>query len=325
MFLEHIRMRLSNRSARAMQPAGFVCRHCGGGRSIVRYEFAEHDKVILECSSCRLMVLHPMPSEDELHAVYNEDYFENEQLTAADPSRVYGYVDYISERINKQKGYRGICEVIRGFLLSSRQRPRLLDYGCGLGFFLDAAYECGFDVEGVEFNRYALEYIRHRYRYAAHAPEEFRPREPYEVVTMFDVIEHLREPFEMLDTVHSLLESGGLFVVSTMDSTSVTSRLMGKNLEDFRRISEHLFFFDRSNLSSILGKHGFDVLKVTSIGHSFQMKLLASRLRATLPIVGAPMQWCLRLLPFANDWSLYVNPRTKFIVYARRRGGRIHA
>lgn len=301
-------------------PDGFTCRHCGGRRSRVRYEFAERDTVIRECASCHLMVLDPMPSEDELHAVYNEGYFENEQLTGADPRRVYGYVDYISERINKQRGYRAICEVLRQFLLTSRKSPRLLDYGCGLGFFLDAAYEFGFDVEGIEFNRWAIDYIRSRYRYAVHGPDDPRPRDPYDVITMFDVIEHLREPFQMLDTVHGMLADEGLLVVSTMDSTSVTSRLMGKRLEDFRRIREHLFFFDRANLSSILAQHGFDVLKVASIGHSFELRLLASRMRATLPLLGAPMQWVLKLFPFMNGWSIYLDPRTKFIVYARKRG-----
>lgn len=309
---------MSNASTRSDGPT-FQCRHCGGTRSLVRYEFTEHDKVIRECLTCKLMVLDPMPSEDELHAVYNEGYFENEKLTQADPSRVYGYVDYISERINKQKGYRGICEELRRLSLSQKARPRLLDYGCGLGFFLDAAYEYGFDVEGVEFNRFALEYIRNRYRYTVYGPDEPLPPEPYDVLTMFDVIEHLREPFAMLDTARDRLAPDGILVVSTMDSTSVTSRLMGKRLEDFRRISEHLFFFDRANLSSILAQHGFDVLKVASIGHSFELRLLASRLRATLPLVGAPMQWFLRVFPFMNAWSIYLDPRTKFIVYARKR------
>ena len=304
------------------QQAPFACRHCGSERSKVRYEFAEHDKVIRECLSCRLMVLDPMPSEDELHAVYNESYFDNEQLTDADPAHVYGYVDYISERINKQKGYRNICENLRRLLLSANPRPRLLDYGCGLGFFLDTAFEYGFDVEGVEFNRWALGYIRKRYRYRTYGPEETPSTAPYDVITMFDVIEHLREPFQMLDRIHGMLAEDGVFVVSTMDSTSLMSRLMGKRLEDFRRIREHLFFFDRDNLSSILGRHGFNVLKARSIGHSFELRLLASRMRATLPIVGAPMQWWLRAFPFMNGWSIYLNPRTKFIVYARKRAPR---
>jgi 2-polyprenyl-3-methyl-5-hydroxy-6-metoxy-1,4-benzoquinol methylase len=305
----------------AAEPQPLPCRHCGARRSRVRYTFADHDKVIRECRSCHLMVLDPMPSEDELSAVYNEGYFDNEQLTQADPSRMYGYVDYISERINKQRGYRAICERVRELLLCEFARPRLLDYGCGLGFFLDAAYEYGFDVEGVEFNRYALNYIRKRYRYPAHGPEEPTGQLSWDVITMFDVIEHLRDPFAMLDTAHRLLVPDGLLVLSTMDSTSLTSRLMGKRLEDFRRIREHLFFFDRANLASILGKHGFDVLRSESLGHSFELRLLASRLRATVGIIGVPMQLLLRVFPFMNGWSVYVNPRTKFIVYARKRGG----
>jgi 2-polyprenyl-3-methyl-5-hydroxy-6-metoxy-1,4-benzoquinol methylase len=302
-----------------MAAVPFVCRHCGSTRSIVRYTFAGVDKVIRECTACRLMVLDPLPTEEELRQVYNDGYFVNEQLTQTDVSHVYGYVDYISERINKQKGYREILDTLRGMVGTAKPNPRLLDYGCGLGFFLDAAYEYGFDVTGVEFNDYAREYIRKRYRYKVLGPGEIDPADRYDVITMFDVIEHLREPFETLAQVREQLNENGILVLSTMDCTSLTSRLMGKRLEDFRRISEHLFFFDRSNLTSILTKQGFEVLKSASIGHSFELRLLAMRLRAVLPLFGAPLVWLVKLLPFAGGWSIYVNPRTKFIVYARRR------
>jgi hypothetical protein len=53
-----------------------------------------------------------------------------------------------------------------------------------------------------------------------------------------------------------------------------------------------------------------------------RLKLLASRLRATLPLIGAPMQWVLALLPFMNGWSIYFDPQTKFIIYARKRRAR---
>jgi 2-polyprenyl-3-methyl-5-hydroxy-6-metoxy-1,4-benzoquinol methylase len=311
--------RSSRRAAVAAQPDAFVCRNCGSERSLVRYTFAEHDTVIRECAKCRLMVLDPMPSEEDLHQVYNAGYFENEQLARGDPSHVYGYVDYISERLHKQKGYRGICEHLKQLVHTRRHRAKLLDYGCGLGFFLDAAYEFGFDVEGLEFNRDAIDYIKKRYRYEAYHPSEFRPSEPYDVVTMFDVIEHLREPFEKIAEVRRMLSEDGVIVILTADATSLVSRMMGKRLEDFRRIKEHLFFFDRANLSSILEKQGFQVLKVASIGHSFELKFLAPRVRAVLPLVGAPMEWFLRIAPFAGRWSVYIDPRTKFIVYARKR------
>jgi SAM-dependent methyltransferase len=298
--------------------ASFVCRHCGTTESFVRYDFPEHKKTIRECRTCRLMVLDPMPTPEELHAVYNEGYFENEDLTKADASRVYGYVDYISERINKQAGYQRICEQLRAYARPKTAPPRLLDYGCGLGFFLDAAFDHGFDVEGIEFNAYARDYIRKRYRYPVFGPDELGTRGTYDVITMFDVIEHLHEPFATIDQLRGLLNDNGVLLVLTMDCTSVTSRLLGKRLEDFRRIREHLFFFDRANLSAILDKHGFEVLKTESIGHNFEFKLLASRTRAALPLVGAPFEWILKAMPFLERKSVYVNPRTKFIAYARK-------
>ncbi len=297
----------------------FVCAHCGSLRSRVRYTFSDVDKVILECASCHLMVLDPIPSEEELHAVYSEGYFENENLTQSDVSKVYGYVDYISERINKQKNYSTICRTLQRLIVPAHRPPRLLDYGCGLGFFLDSAFESGFEPHGVEFNQYALDYIHRRYAYRAFHFSDMNPAEHYDVITMFDVVEHLRDPFATIASIRSMLTDSGIVVMTTMDSTSFVSRIMGKRLEDFRRIREHLFFFSRSNLVSVLIKQGFEVLKVGSHGHSFELRLLATRLRAVLPIVGAPMTWLLKVFPFMGNWSIYLDPRTKFIVYARKR------
>ena len=300
-------------------PAGFSCAHCGSTRSRVRYTFAGVDKVIRECSACHLMVLDPIPTEEELHAVYNEGYFENENLAKADVTKVYGYVDYISERINKQRNYANICRTLQGLVIPAHRPPRLLDYGCGLGFFLDNAFEAGFEPNGVEFNQYALDYMARRYAYRAFHFSKLDPTERYDVITMFDVIEHLRDPLATIASVRTMLADNGIVVITTMDSTSFVSRIMGKRLEDFRRIREHLFFFSRSNLVPILVKQGFEVLRVGSHGHSFELRLLATRLRPVLPAIGLPMIWLLKAFPFLGSWSVYLDPRTKFIVYARKR------
>jgi SAM-dependent methyltransferase len=298
----------------------FQCRSCGSTRSVVRYAFTGVDKVIRECAACTLMALDPLPKEDELQAVYNDGYFDNAALTEGDVTRVYGYVDYIAERIHKQQGYAEICGVLKRLVIpGSEGPPRLLDYGCGLGFFLDSAFDGGFEPHGLEFNRYAIDYIRRRYAYPVFHSREFSPRGTFDVVTLFDVIEHLREPFTVLDEIHRMLSENGVVAISTMDSKSVTSRLLGKRLEDFRRISEHLFFFSRANLSTILRRHGFEVIATSSLGHSFEIRLLAVRLRSTLPLIGVPMTWLVALLPFVGRWTIHLDPRTKFIAYARKR------
>jgi SAM-dependent methyltransferase len=305
-------------SGAAVAAPAFECRNCLSRRGRVRYTFAGVDAVIRECVSCSLMVLDPLPTEEDLKSVYNEGYFHNEHLAGTDVTRVYGYIDYISERINKQRGYRSICRTLQQLVRSMRKTPKLLDIGCGLGFFLDTASEFGFRPDGIEFNEHAIEYIRRRYPYRVSQLGELRRTERYDVVTMFDVIEHLREPFATLDEAWERLEDNGVLVIVTMDSTSLMSRLMGKRLEDFRRIREHLFFFSRANLIPILRHRGFEIVRVASKGHSFEVGLLAARLRTVLPAVGSPLCWLVDRFPSVRRASVYLNPRTKFIVYARK-------
>jgi len=81
----------------------------------------------------------------------------------------------------------------------------------------------------------------------------------------------------------------------------------GKRLEDFRRIREHLYFFNRATCVRS-GNEGLRVLKTESIGHSFEFKLLASRIRAVMPAIGAPIEWLLDVFPFLKRRTIYVNP-----------------
>lgn len=272
------------KGSRVRELNNFVCRNCGSNRAVCRYAFESVNKEIRQCRSCGLMVLSPFPTEEDLTEVYDESYFTNPHLASSDISRVYGYVDYISERINKQKGYVNVCEKLLKYLNIGSGNPYILDFGCGLGFFLDAAFDFDFRVHGVEFNRHAIEYIRKRYVYPVSTFDEFKlSNGRYDVITMFDVIEHLRDPFAIIDRAHELLNDSGLLVISTMDSDSLVSKIMGKRLEDFRRIREHLYFFTRASLVSILQGYGFDVLEVSSHGHTFEVQLLTSRIKASLP------------------------------------------
>ncbi|MBF0319989.1 MAG: class I SAM-dependent methyltransferase [Nitrospirae bacterium] len=297
----------------------FECKNCGSPHVKVKYAFHSVDKRILQCTKCELMVIHPMPTQENLLSVYNENYYNNEKLTSSDITAIYGYSDYMAERINKQQGYQKICQTINRYNPVAHNQ-RLLDFGCGLGHFMDSAYDTGYSVSGVEFNAYAIEYIRKRYTYKVISFDEFnKTNEKVNIITMFDVIEHMPNPFETLDRIGMLLEKDGLLVISTMDSRSWLSKLMGKRLEDFRRITEHIYFFSRKNLSEILIKKGFDILEVKSIGHSFELKYLNSRIMHTIPLIGVMMRIFLKVFPFLGDLNIYINPFTKMIIYARNR------
>ena len=106
--------------------------------------------------------------------------------------------------------------------------PRCKDVGCGLGFLLEAAAARGFDVAGIDCNAAAVDWVKSSYGYPAFLGDVMDYEgDPRDVVTMLDVIEHLPQPLEALERAASLTTPGGLLVVSTMDSDSLVSRVLG--------------------------------------------------------------------------------------------------
>ena len=303
--------------------SGLKCPYCKLARAGIRYDFNE--AAIVRCSSCELMWLYPMPALDQLSEVYDKEYFSNKAfLRHNESSEIWGYTDYIAERINKQYQYQKLVRGAKSMLMKQRGAADApgggswLDVGCGLGYLLDVAFDAGFSVSGVEFNRSAVDYIRSKYAYdVKHGDITNIPFEKsYDVVSAIDVIEHLRNPFEAVEKMRRIIKDDGLLILGTMDSDSRVSRFFGKRLEDFRRIREHLFFFSRKTLTRVLEDYGFEVLSVEYVGHTFQVGALLDRIDLMLPGLGR----CLKLLvrpAWLLEANFYLNPRTKILVLAK--------
>ena len=129
---------------------------CGSSDIQTKYDLGSHR--IIKCRGCGLMRLSPMPTIDDTKQVYADiSYFQNPGFYEVAKGNLYGYVDYIAERVNKLRGYWPIAEFLRDrHGQQTLGRPRLLDVGCGLGYFLDVAHDVGFSVTGVEFNPSAI-------------------------------------------------------------------------------------------------------------------------------------------------------------------------
>jgi 2-polyprenyl-3-methyl-5-hydroxy-6-metoxy-1,4-benzoquinol methylase len=269
------------------------------------------------------MWLFPVPTLDDLREVYSQDYFSNPNFLSNSNELLFGYTDYISERINKQYGYRGTVHnaiTLLGSDIRGAGERKWLDVGCGLGYLLDVAFDHGFAVKGLEFNPTAVAKLRAKYTFpvATGGVETLDESEQFDVISLLDVIEHLRNPFEDLTRLRQAINPGGVLIVSTMDSDSIVSRLLGKRLEDFRRTREHLYFFSRETIQRTLEKHGWETVQIRSIGHTFQLGALLDRTRMISPLLGGAAKaivyprWLL-------DANLYLNPGTKMIVFARPR------
>src|SRR6185503_17553461 len=96
---------------------------------------------------------------------------------------------------------------------------RLLDVGCATGFFMEAAADEGFDVAGVEFSAVAISHARLdiRRRMVCGDVNALRSRsaEKFDVVTAFDIIEHVQNPVNFLGNIHEILVPGGVLAISS--------------------------------------------------------------------------------------------------------------
>ena len=143
---------------------------------------------------------------------------------------------------------------------ATNNRFALLDIGTGTGALLDVALEFGFKAIGLEPDKNFIQKKDERALKVVNSTLEksdFKPN-TFDVITMFDVLEHMRDLNSTLQKISSILKPGGLLVVSTPDTNSLSFKLMGKNWPHFKR--EHIYYFSNKNLSVLLSKYNLNSL-----------------------------------------------------------------
>jgi 2-polyprenyl-3-methyl-5-hydroxy-6-metoxy-1,4-benzoquinol methylase len=226
------------------------CISCGSSHSA---PFLNADPYsILQCDDCTLRFLWPQPGADEQTDLYSENYFRS----ADGLDR--GYAEYIAQADNHRATFRDRLR----YLPAPAGEKRLLDLGAAAGFFVEQAAAIGWRAQGLELSKWAADYAKEvvgvpvgqgtlrSARYADHS---------FDAVTMWEVIEHLPDPRTELAEIRRILRPGGMLHLSTPDAGSTVARVAGKRWLGWRKIPEHLFYFDLPSLRQLLSSEGFEI------------------------------------------------------------------
>jgi len=138
---------------------------------------------------------------------------------------------------------------------------KLLDIGCGHGFFLNKMAQKGWAVEGIEVSRTGREYAREKLGLNIHSEllEELAfPKESFDVVTLFYVIEHVYDPGRVLREVYHILKPGGMILLRWPHSTPVI-KILGPFAKwlDIYHTPFHLYDFNPGAIQVLLEKSSF--------------------------------------------------------------------
>jgi 2-polyprenyl-3-methyl-5-hydroxy-6-metoxy-1,4-benzoquinol methylase len=216
---------------------------------------------IVKCRTCGLVMTNPRDDDATLAKVY-----------AQLKDTVYD-----AEEGNRRRTALDHLDMVR----THRPEPaRLLDVGCATGVFADAAREGGWDATGLDASAWAVQRARERYprtRFTAGALEEAQI-EPasFEVVTLWDVLEHVRSPAETLHRVRSWLVPGGHLFLNLPNADSGVARVMGRAWVLLLR--EHLWYFSPSTIGRLLPGTGFDLVAIRPNYVRFSLANIAGRL-----------------------------------------------
>jgi 2-polyprenyl-3-methyl-5-hydroxy-6-metoxy-1,4-benzoquinol methylase len=249
------------------------------------------------CRECGLKVQWPHPPPDELIAAYTD---------VKDPL-------YVAERRNR---YMTFERVVRE--LGPGRGRRLLDVGAYCGYFIDVARTAGFDAEGLELSTWAADQAR-RLGVTVHNERLGRLVERaarYDVVTLWDVVEHLADPRQELQHVSALLPVGGRLYLSTIDASSRTARLLGRRWPWLMEM--HLFYFDRRTIALLLEQAGLRMIAVRAYTHVVSAKYLLQKVGASFPS-SRPVARAARALAPAS-WRVPVNLGDNMLVVAEKVG-----
>jgi 2-polyprenyl-3-methyl-5-hydroxy-6-metoxy-1,4-benzoquinol methylase len=155
-----------------------------------------------------------------------------------------------------------------------RESGRLLEIGAGYGYFLKLANDAGWDSEGVEISPYCCQVARQQgcaIRQGSLDDFEF-VNGHYDVVVLWDVIEHFAEPDQIIGRCWELLRSGGGLMMRTPDARGLTPGLQPlraayRHLAYPANTPEHVFHFTPGDLSAMAANHGFKVSALDCAPH----------------------------------------------------------
>ena len=259
-----------------VQPANsssMACNLCG--TSVVRHLYPARDRLrnsdqdfwIAECGGCGVLRTLPAMVEEELASFYPDDYWGMENEPAQ---------QWIASSQADKLQFLGACKLTSG---------RILDVGCGSGFFLRALDAARWDRAGVEISEGAAEAARRAIggdriftgtlNQAAYSDSEF------DVVTLWSALEHTNQPRSTLVEARRILKPGGSLIVQLPNADSYQLRLFSGHWFALD-VPRHRYHFTPKTLEWLLSGIGFSSYHMTFFSKAHNAHSLRQSLKAML-------------------------------------------
>lgn len=215
--------------------------------------FVKEGFTFVRCRSCGLVYVNPQCATERLIENYeinaSADYWVDVLLSA-------GEQEYDINKFTK------CCEDLE--LLTPGRR--VLDVGCSIGLFLKVARDRSWDTFGLELSKKAVDYAVNELKLDVRPlllhEADFEP-ESFDVVTLWEVLEHVPDPRDLLEQCRTMLKPGGVLAILVPNRNALSARIMRADCSCFGG-RNHLWYFDPATLSALLDQTGYTVEQIST-------------------------------------------------------------
>tara|TARA_B100001121_G_C18665565_1_gene611141 strand:+ start:340 stop:1362 length:1023 start_codon:yes stop_codon:yes gene_type:complete len=211
---------------------------------------------LYECLNCEVIF-----SNIDLSKFQNSDFFLNNPLRYKDFHREmvktfsYRKRQFGNERLNYLR--EKIGKIAKNY--------SVLDYGCGCGYFIDLLKDKKIRAKGIDLDQNAVNFCKSKSLNVSNNDIDAESDNSFNLITMFDSIEHFHNPIETLKIANKKLKKNGLLLAYTPNIRSLSTDLLGAD-HNALAVFDHICLFNKKSLNFIAKKTNFRIISIEYYG-----------------------------------------------------------
>ena len=192
------------------------------------------DDQVVKCKNCKFIYLNPRIKQKIIDKSYS---FSKDRK-------------FISQNKNRIKTFKNTLTLISNQIDFSNKK--ILDIGSGGGAFLKACKDRNITAEGIEPNKWLVNYSKKKYGINISTKNLNKINKTYHIVSLFDVLEHIPNIKLTINKIYKLVKKDGFLIINVPDHDSLARKILKKNWPFY--LTVHLHYFDKKSLSKLLDK-----------------------------------------------------------------------
>ncbi|NLN69807.1 MAG: class I SAM-dependent methyltransferase [Chloroflexi bacterium] len=238
-----------------------MCENCGRGK--FTFLFSGSDKLlgipgifnVLECQHCGLYQIDPKLNSQQMEKYYPEEYICYLEAIEDEPNPFIRFNRYLGQK----KRYRQVMRRVK-------KTGKILDVGCATGIFLNEMQKGGWECQGVEPDQTAVNYAYSRFGldvFCGTLEEANLPTNTFDVVTLWDVLEHVYDLNTTIKEIRRVLKPGGM-IIAILPNANAFERFWFKEYWVGWEVPRHYRTFNTVTITDFLRKHNFSDIEIFS-------------------------------------------------------------